>query len=545
MFDQTLISNCFGDPNSLLTLLHMSKHSYIVDCVVSGILRHQSDRMRDRRRGEFQRQYLFSLRHDQRRIGIIPDSSDLSILNLYANNLINPHIAELWTRNFNMFWMMDLSGIPGLEDETLRTMIRGTSQLASLTLKGCNKLTGGCLDVLAKFCAQSLTHLAVWEDADELSLIKICQGMIKLEHLDVSRCSKFTVKAIASIAWLPKLKVLDLASLDGDFETKPLMKMLKSISGRLSSLSLSCESIAIEQRSTQPRLFRLVDDQFISELAKMVPGLASLDLTYCNIGDAAAHEIATRMTKLEELSLKYNQVITEVGLAALLSSLHLLKSFSLRGLRGTTSHASLTPVSLPALASAGHLSTLILSRCIRTREAGVALARVIDHNRSALKVIDLIMCSGANDTTAEAIAKCANLTSLQLQGCESISRDKLTAIFRSCVKLYHVGISGCAVDDAAMEVLLKDNGAKSTNGLHTLLIGGCPITDAVIHSLSAYHSSCLSVFDMRNTSISGVGFLKLIQACRQLQHVVASKTMDDWFREQAKLLLPRCIFRTD
>ncbi|HLQ38650.1 MAG TPA: hypothetical protein VK348_12655, partial [Planctomycetota bacterium] len=297
------------------------------------------------------------------------------------------------------------------------TTIAGFAKLRELHLLGAYGVTGATLQQLTRLpLLQSLT-LAFF-DVDDRYLAFLPQ-LPALQHLDLSFNYFFAEPTLATLARCQSLRVLSLRGCQQFVAEPPVgaaaipqledldLSLIDNMNGRYEPLPRSAEAQARVDELSK-RAFLAPGgwgEPMLAALAK-TPRLRRLDLSGCNVSQAALGQLADRVT-LESLNVSGIQGLGD-GIAAQLPAS--LRELSVCG-EFTDTFCRDLRARLPALR---HLD---VSACYKITDAGAADLLAI----RSLREIELRQMRGLTRGVLEPLAKATQLQTLDVRHCDFVT----------------------------------------------------------------------------------------------------------------------------
>lgn len=435
-----------------------------------------------------------------------------------TGHILRPVVIPKLPVRFPFLERVDLSKCVQVSDENLEEIARGyCGRLRHLDLSMCKAITEAGMQRLQGHC-------------------------LELREINVTNCTGLSDEALAHVAGLTNLEVLNLASCRditdaglhhiaiGCRSLKNLsLRWCAAISGRgISDVALHCTNL----ESLDLSYVSQVTADGIADVAKL-PRLDTLVLHKCDSLDDAAAACLCDIPTLQVLDISACQSVTDAGVAALTmgatSLLHLnignCPQISDEALRSLAKFPSLRllkldgcPLSEDGLASLGagpghgELVELSLFRSLGVTDGGlVSLISCC----SKLNVLDLTCCRDITDAALHAIAAhCRDLRSLKMEGCKKITDRGLSLVTRACAQLDELDLTDCNITDAGLSSI------ASCTGLRSLKLGFCgEVTNA---GIAAIGLGCTNLKDAdlyRCEGVGDAGVTALTNCCTGLKNI--------------------------
>ncbi|KAG6610541.1 uncharacterized protein IUM83_06743 [Phytophthora cinnamomi] len=236
-----------------------------------------------------------------------------------------------------------------------------------------------------------------------------------------------------------------------------------------------------------------VGDDGVLAIAANCPRLETVDLTMCRrITDRSVVALAQHASlTLEEVVLDRCLKVSGPAIRFLVRLQRNLRSLSFARcpkVQGVDFYNFTQIVQTKAVMRVCELTALDLSGCAGLDDRGVA--ELVAVNRHTLRSLNLGALQTLGRATFAAIAKCAELESLNLSLCRTLQNDDLVAITSGCAQLSTLLLQGCvALDDVGLEAMAP----RATN-LQRLSLEFC-------------------------YNITDEGFAAVVSRCQQLLHL--------------------------
>jgi len=173
--------------------------------------------------------------------------SNLTTLNLNGCQKITPTCIESVLKDCKSIHTLAIGSMTTLEDKSLLSILRAGSQIQRLYLNNDSKLTNQAVEYAAKLLNTKLVELeiAYCANIDDDAILNLAQNAPNLTSLNLYGCFKITDKALQALSTLPTggkslLKKLNLSMCRNvtDAGLKHLLEGKKNCSGTLQSLNL-------------------------------------------------------------------------------------------------------------------------------------------------------------------------------------------------------------------------------------------------------------------------------------------------------------------
>ncbi|KAF6252458.1 hypothetical protein COO60DRAFT_1628532 [Scenedesmus sp. NREL 46B-D3] len=349
------------------------------------------------------------------------------------------------------------------------------TQLQALNLRGCARVSSGCLKYLSVLTR--LTDLCLLHNS-RLDMDDAClASLAKLPNLQILGLGNFQASASASdtclvpLAASKHLLVLSVAFFTGRFGPETC--------GMLSRMSLLQH---LDLQGSQHA------DATLLQAVGQISTLQSLHLSRCCQIDDAALQHITGLSNLHTLNISICSKVTDMGLAAV-TKLHSLTHLLAQQCR------DVTDAGVALLGRLTKLQVLDLSLCERITGSGFATFG----GCRQMATLSLNGCASLNDGGLRAIGRIVSLTKLDLSNCQLIT-DVGVVYLRGLGELTGLDLALCIrVGDGAMAAI-----ASSMHQLATIKVNGCVrITDlgvsevCGIPSLLTLHlDRCVQITDL-------------------------------------------------
>ncbi|XP_002531168.2 F-box protein At3g58530 isoform X2 [Ricinus communis] len=225
-----------------------------------------------------------------------------------------------------------------------------------------------------------------------------------------------------------------------------------------------------------------------SKASSSLQNLESLNLNGCQkISDKGIEAITSACPNLKVFSIYWNVRVTDVGIKQLVENCKHIVDLNLSGCK------NISDKSLQLVADLYQdIELLDLTRCIKLTDDGLqqilskcsslkslnlyALSTFTDKayrnisNLAHLRILDLCGAQNLSDEGLSCIAKCKNLTSLNLTWCVRVTNAGVIAIAEGCTYLEFLSLFGIVgVTDKCLEALSR----SCSNTITTLDVNGC------------------------------------------------------------------------
>lgn len=314
--------------------------------------------------------------------------------------------------NSSLFPSLVTRGIRHIQILSLRRslshFLQGMPTTQSLNLSGCFNLTDIGLSNAFQHEMPSLIvlNLSLCKQVTDNSLWKIAQHLKNLQSLDLGGCCNISNKGLKDIAiGLLGLKRLNLRSCTEITDTG-----IAHLAGL--KIPLSEEPATKGNRNLEDLVLQdcqKLSDSALMSVAKGLPKLQKLNLSFCcGITDTGMINL-TRMPSLRELNLRSCDNITDIGISHL-------------GEYG------------------GHFNTLDVSFCDKVGDASLAYVAQGMYN---LTNISLSSCQISDEGLARLVRNLRGLTTLNIGQCVNVTDRGLALIADNLPRLRCIDLYGC------------------------------------------------------------------------------------------------------
>ncbi|CAG8523451.1 8731_t:CDS:2 [Acaulospora morrowiae] len=216
-----------------------------------------------------------------------------------------PPFALTWIQNQHYLQHLELSLCDGLTDDSFISIVKHCSNLESIQLKWCSRLTVLSYKALAQYRNTRLRQLRVLRSGlNDIGLAKIARHCSRLSKLNIDQCPEVTRESLMMIA----KNCRKLVKLTGGFSQQTLASLGCSLSshgpGNLQVLKLRDPSYrGSEKNITSNRNFDHFDGKLLGQLACNYPQLRKLVIR-CTINELLPDklvQIIFSLRNLEEL----------------------------------------------------------------------------------------------------------------------------------------------------------------------------------------------------------------------------------------------------
>ena len=371
-----------------------------------------------------------------------------------------------------------------LSDAAIQHLAQSCPMLASIELVGCERLTDAAPAALLVYC-QLLTALTVQRSAGVHGAFPLppslaTGGECALQLLDLSHCTNLHPAALAQFA--PACASLGSLSLNGcEAIGDECTVQLISNAPYLRTVSLEqCRGVGDATLFALARTCAHLLSLNVSNTAVSVVGLSALagacfelsdlDLSACqHVDDAAVSAVCTGRLPLEQLALSELVNLSDNALNVLPTTLRTLR---------LSYDRSLSDVGLVYLARCSQLTSLDLSHC---PAISLASLRALLPAWPALRKLSL---RGWNELKMSGF-KHATLEQLTLSWCKNMTDSALCEIADGCPSLRELDVAWCArlTDQSVHRLLMRGNDPT----LSSLNIRGCSRLSVLVIRLLHAH----------------------------------------------------------
>ncbi|KAK6191654.1 hypothetical protein SNE40_003286 [Patella caerulea] len=252
----------------------------------------------------------------------------------------------------------------------------------------------------------------------------------------------------------------------------------------------------------------LTGDNILLNAAIMCHNLTHIDASWCHVTDNALLAIAESSNRLESVCLNGCQVISDVGLEALIKkhggSLRVLEMFgcfniSQRGLRFIANNCR-------------NLYTLNLGQCYKLTDSCMTQ---ISANLGRIENLDLRGCKQIRDNCVRKIVRnCPRLKTLVLANCPNISNDAMVEVATYSMDIRNLDVCGCRnISDISIR-----NITNNCLRLTALDISSTGCSTASVNMLANYGNRCLESVKLNFlTDVTEASLLRLVKHCSRLK----------------------------
>ncbi|PRP85377.1 hypothetical protein PROFUN_07085 [Planoprotostelium fungivorum] len=338
--------------------------------------------------------------------------------------------------------------------------VKYLGNLTELSLEGCDRIDDEALTALAESCPKlrsldvssclKITHIGLQR------VLQCCLGLEKLYSNNNAIADPFLIKNNLSL-----LHLQDCHSLSQHF-----LQLVAHTCPRLSSLRVPGHT---------------VNSQSIETLVQLCPTITFLDIPESEaLNDQAVHFIF-RLEDLKSLSIQGAKNVTDAGLSELL---HAKCRHTLTGLH-LTRCVKLTGDTIRSIANAcrglSQFSLSAISEMTMSEELNSDVLASMVNKFAQLTRIDLSGCQYVDDSVVSLLSSSSpQLTHVNLQHCTRITDLSLASISEGCPQLICLTLNSCdRITDEGLSSI-----ATRCHEVKTLLLEECTITDNGICAVS-------------------------------------------------------------
>ncbi|XP_062203957.1 F-box/LRR-repeat protein 3-like isoform X2 [Phragmites australis] len=483
-------------------------------------------------------------------VAACPDLADLDLSN--GVDLGDAAAAEV--ARMRRLQRLSLSRCKAVTDMGLGCVAVGCSDLRELSLKWCLGVTDLGLELLALKC-KKLTTLDLSYTMVTKERFASIMKLPKLEVLALVGCVGIDDDALGCLEKVcnKSLQVLDISNCQ-NVTDEGVSSVLKSIPNLLElNLSYCCpvtpSMVSSFQSIAKLQTLKLEGCKFMADglkgIGRSCVSVKELSLSKCSgVTDTELSFVVSRLKNLLKLDITCCRDITDVSLAAITSSCTSLISLKMESCSHVTSgglqligkHCShleeldltdndLDDEGLKALARCSKLSSLKIGICLRISDEGLSHigksggisdngVTQIAQGCPMLESINLSYCTGITDRSLMSLSRCANLNTLEIRGCPTVSSSGISEIAVGCRLLSKLDIKKCfEINDVGMLYL-----SQFSHSLRQINLSYCSVSDIGLLSLS----SICGLQNMTIVHLAGItpnGLIVALMVCGGLTKV--------------------------